>query len=154
MSSVFIVLILSSAAVLMYFQYRQRQVVKTLSDRLLQLLMEGRYAEFEELLNDRETRVNLSNYNLSYLAFTEAILRNRKTEADRIFDAMYEVRMNTVQKASFYSHAMPFYAEKRDAARTDACYEQILALNGFRELKESTEIMYRKLKKQDGNDKI
>lgn len=59
-----VIILLLAAALLTYFQFRQRQAVKALSDRLSRLLMEGRYDEFEVLLNDRETRVNLSNYNL------------------------------------------------------------------------------------------
>ena len=138
-----IVWIMIAAVVLMCFQYRQRQTVKVLSDRLSRLLMEGRYDEFEELLNNRETRMNLSDYNLQHLAFTKFVLQNRKTEADKIFDAMSGVRMNNTQKASFYSHAMPFYTKKDDKKRIDECYEQILAVNGFDELKQSTEKIYR-----------
>lgn len=151
MNSLVIVLILAAGAALMYFQYRQRQTVKALSDRLSRLLMEGRYDEFEELLRDRNTRVNLSDYNLQYLAFTEAVLLNRKKEADKAFDAMPGLRVNNTQKAAFYSRAMPYYAEKKDEKRTEVCYEQILALTGFRELKESTEKMYRLLKEQNEN---
>ena len=44
------ILFMIAAVVLMCFQYRQRQTVKVLSDRLSRLLMEGRYDEFEELL--------------------------------------------------------------------------------------------------------
>ena len=62
---------------------------------------------------------------------------------DKIFEAMSGVRMNNTQKASFYSHAMPFYTKKDDKKRIDECYEQILAVNGFDELKQSTEKMYR-----------
>ena len=107
MNPVVIVLILAAGAALMYFQYRQRQTVKALSDRLSRLLMEGRYDEFEELLRDRNTRVNLSDYNLQYLAFTEAMLLNRKKEADKAFDAMPGLRVNNTQKAAFYSRLNP-----------------------------------------------
>ncbi|MCR4950531.1 MAG: hypothetical protein K6A40_04310 [Solobacterium sp.] len=141
-----VIILVFAAAVLTYFQFRQRQAVKALSDRLSRLLMEGRYDEFEVLVNDRETQVNLSNYNLQHLAFTEAVLRSRKKEADLVFDAMPGVRMNNIQKASFYSHAMPFYAEKKDEKRTDICYEQILLLKRFRDLKKSTAEMYGLLK--------
>ena len=41
-----IVWIMIAAVVLMCFQYRQRQTVKVLSDRLSRLLMEGRYDVF------------------------------------------------------------------------------------------------------------
>ena len=107
-----IVWIMIAAVVLMCFQYRQRQTVKVLSDRLSRLLMEGRYDEFEELLNNRETRMNLSDYNLQHLAFTKFVLQNRKTEADKIFDAMSGVRMNNTQKASFLQSCNAFLYKK------------------------------------------
>ncbi len=138
---------------LFYGQFMQSRKVKTITDQLTTYLMEGKYDDFEEMIHDKDTVMDLSEYTICYLKFIKEILRDNKKKADWEFMRMDQIKATDKQVAAFYTKAMPYYVSCQDNERCEHCYNMIMALKGYENVKKVTGRFYRIFILKDNRDK-
>ena len=97
--------------------------------KLVSLLGNRQFKEFEELADRPETERYVRPYNLDVLRLNEAMMKKDAKLIDKAFAHFDEVRLNSEQKEAVYSQAFDYYLATGDKKKTRKYHKAIMEMN-------------------------
>ena len=113
------------AIFMIYFISHGNKIEYALTD----LLAHDKYKEFDELIEDKNTKTYVRPYNRDYLKLNKAFKRNDKKEIDNIFKRFDNVRLNNRQKEEMYSLAFEYYQNSGNKQLTKKYHDLIMDMD-------------------------
>lgn len=98
---------------------------KSIYNELVQLLANGQYDEFFELIDSKQTRSYYPEYNLTYFKLNAYLMKGDNKEAKRIFDDLLSRKLPKKQRTDLVVKAFNFYISEEDARRSKKMLDEI-----------------------------
>lgn len=100
MKPLYIVIILVILAIIAegIYQLNRRYKRGLIQNKLMQLLINGDFKEFEEYADSFEVKTNIKPFNLEYIKMNEAIMLNDSAKLEKSFNKLLNMKMNDEQK--------------------------------------------------------
>ena len=99
---------------------------KTRNNKLMYLLMEHKFDEFDALLSKKSTRFFVPVYNSIFLKVNKAIMTNDKKLLDELMSDAEKLKMNDTEKLHLYSKAFSFYLSLGQKNKCEKYYKEIM----------------------------
>lgn len=119
MNPLYIVIILVILAIIAegIFQLNRRYKRGLIQNKLMQLLMNGYFKEFEDYADSFEVKTNIKPFNLEYIKMNEAIMRNDSAKLEKSFNKLLNMKMNDEQREEVYLNCFNHYIDKNDSKK-------------------------------------
>lgn len=137
---------------LVYADFRYRNEKKEFESRLLGLLTEGKFVQFDEMIASADAQKFLRPFNRMFLKMNKEVIAENHVALCRLFDDFLHLRMNRKQKTAVAAQMLPFFAIQRDAERCCACKNLLVGVSGCDNLKTDADRICRILKDGDTSD--
>lgn len=115
---------------------------KKYSNKLVELVMKGKFDEFDNLVDKGFVRYCVRPFNLDYIKLNSYLIRNDENRITAAFDNFKNKSLTQAQKVEVFTKAFNFYVFNEDKEQCDYYKEQINALKGYDSLKDETNRMY------------
>lgn len=135
MSSLYILLVVIIIVVILGFDLFVKKQRKSLINKLVKLLINKKFKEFDELIDSNQVRRLIPFFNLKLLEFNAAILRKNEEEARKVFDSLQNRKMLKRQMLEFYGKALNYFIQEKDEMRARECYIKINTIDGYQKEK-------------------
>ncbi|MBR0385108.1 MAG: hypothetical protein IJI05_01005 [Erysipelotrichaceae bacterium] len=144
------------AALSFVYEIAMSWMGKKYVNQLADLLVAGKYDEFEALTEKRAVKASVAPFNLDYIKLNSYLMRNDKEKIVKAFDDFRNKRLNKAQKVEVLSSGFNYFASNNDAERTEYYHDEINKLPENEGLKKQVNLLYDiiYLKKTDMLDEL
>ncbi len=111
------------------FEIAINVIGKKRGDQLVELLLTGKFNEFDQLGEQKLTRFTVNGFNLTYMKLNKALMTNDDKTATEIFDFFAKKRMNSKQKESVYLMGYNYFLANEDNERTTFYHDELNKLD-------------------------
>ena len=121
MKPLYIVIILIIIAIIAegIYQLNRRYKRGLIQNKLMQLLMNGNFKEFEEYADSFEVKTNIKPFNLEYIKMNEAIMLNDSKKLENSFKKLLDMKMSDEQKEEVYLNCFNHYIDTNASKRAE-----------------------------------
>ena len=144
-----IVAIIAVIAADVIFELYSRNRQNSLSKKAMELMMEGKYSEVEELADSKEMMRSFPPYNRLYLKLNCAMMQQKNKETEALLKEFETIRMNDSQKTALYSMAFQYYLPLEEQSLCADYKLKIDGLKGSEKLKKYADRAYDVVYKKD-----
>lgn len=95
-------------------------------DKMLRLLSNKKFEEFDQLVERRLVRIVFDPFNLDYIKLNRYFLTQEKPEINKLFLKFEKTRLNYRQKDEIDLKAFNYYLSENDRIKTKKYYERII----------------------------
>ncbi|MGN1406251.1 MAG: hypothetical protein ACI4WM_08250 [Erysipelotrichaceae bacterium] len=119
MKPLYIVIILVVIAMIVegVYQLNRRYKRGLIQNKLMQLLMNGSFKEFEEYADSFEVKTNVKPFNLEYIKMNAAIMQGDSNKLEKSFNKLLNMKMNDEQREEVYLNCFNHYIDKNDSKK-------------------------------------
>lgn len=119
MKPLYIVIILVVIAMIVegIYQLNRRYKRGLIQNKLMQLLMNGSFKEFEEYADSFEVKTNVKPFNLEYIKMNAAIMQSDSNKLEKSFNKLLNMKMNDEQREEVYLNCFNHYIDKNDSKK-------------------------------------
>lgn len=114
---------------------------KDLLNELTDLMMSGKFDEFDEKINTKKARRLILPFNVDFMKLNSAIMKGDQKAAESCFERFEQVRLNTEQKSAVYIRGFYYYLGLEDLKKAEVYYRK-LAENRKEDCNEEIERLY------------
>lgn len=136
-----LIFVFGMAVIMLIMPVIEGKMRKNLMNELADLMMTGKFAEFDEKINLRKTRRLIRPFNLDYMKLNCAIMKGDQEAVEKCFDRFDQVRLNTEQKSAVYMRGFYYYLALEDLKKTELYYKK-MAENREEDCNEEIERLY------------
>lgn len=136
-----LIFVFGMAVIMLIMPLIEGKMRKNLMNELADLMMTGKFAEFDEKINLRKTRRLIRPFNLDYMKLNCAIMKGDQEAVEKCFDRFDQVRLNTEQKSAVYMRGFYYYLTLEDLKKTELYYKK-MAENRVEDCNEEIERLY------------
>ncbi len=136
-----LVLVIAMAIVTFMLPSIEGKMRNRYMDELMDLMMAGKFDEFDEEINTKKAKGLIRPFNLDFMKLNCAILKGDQKAVEDCFDRFEKVHLNTAQKSSVYIRGFYYYLALEDVKKTEMYYKMI-AENRKEDCNEEIERLY------------
>ena len=127
MNPIVIILIILTVLMVIFEVYHSVQT-KRISDTLVRLVTEKKFAELYKMLDEEKKRKYVPQFNLYYLGMNAGIIQNDSERVNSCFDELSKSKLNEVQTKTVYTRGLQYFITISDKDRCKICCEHLQKL--------------------------
>lgn len=153
MNPIYITTIVILVALTFFIQFYSQYKRKKLLDRLTQLAISKHTDQFDRLIDDKEAKRIIPEYNRTILKLNSYLYRNDKIKIDNLFSEAENNYFSEKQKADLYIRELMYYIDQSDKQKAKDIYEKLKKNRSYPKIKDEIELPY-KILVLDETDKL
>lgn len=108
------------------YQLYKRNIKNLVEQKLISLVMTGKFKEFDTYVESKEVKQALPSFNIEYIKMNAAIMENNSSKIEKALSNLIDKKMNDKQKKEVYLNGFNYYIDKNDRANATK-YKNMLA---------------------------
>ena len=120
-----LIAVIALSVVSVAISFIERKKRKDLMNELADLMMAGKFDEFDEKANSKKARRLIQPFNLDFMKLNSAVMNGDRKAADACFERFENVRLNVEQKSAVYMRGFYFYLAAEELKKAEEYYKKI-----------------------------
>lgn len=113
------------------YQLYRKNVKNLVEQKLMSLVMTGKFKEFDEYVETREVKRALPPFNIEYIKMNAAIMANNGKKFEKSLENLTSKKLNDKQKREVYLNGFNYYIDKNDKKNSQKYKNLLLNISGI-----------------------
>lgn len=128
---IIVILLLIFLAAEGVYQLYRRNIKNLVEQKLMSLVMTGKFKEFDEYVETTEVKRALPSFNVEYIKMNAAIMANNGKKFEKSLEALTSRKLNDKQKREVYLNGFNYYIDKNDKKNSQKYKNLLLSVSGI-----------------------